>query len=285
MNHIKPIISEITEEIHELAFDPQAYANRFTSTSFEKLDEHIIGLAPGDLIFVASRPGVGKTTFAVNVAVNIAKKYRDKSISIFSLDMSREQLVKRILASEASVTVEQMKAGDIDKDTWKHISDTTELLSELNIYIDDTTYITVGEMKAKLRRIKNLGVVVIDYLQLISFKSKCSDKKVAFSEITRLLKIMARELGVAVILTSQLSRKLEKRQDKRPQLSDLRDDGAIEQDADVILMLYREAMYDADTEFPNRCQCFIEKNRRGETGVFDLSFEREFYKFSNAEFI
>jgi replicative DNA helicase len=276
--HIKPAILEVVKELAEIAHDPQVYASRFTSTSFAELDKRIVGLAHGDLIVVASRPGVGKTTFAVNMAVNIAKKYIDKKVAIFSLEMSQEQLVKRILASEASVTTEQMKAGDIDKDGWKRIYNATDRISNLGIYIDDTTYITVGELKAKLKRMGSIDIAVIDYLQLLSYKG-------SLSKVSRELKDMANELGVTVILTSQLSRKLEKRQDKRPQLSDLRENGSIEQDADVVLMLYRECFYDLDVEFPNHCKCFIEKNRRGETGVFGLDFEGQFYRFNSAEFI
>jgi replicative DNA helicase len=276
--HIKPAILEVIKELSEINNAPQAYAGRFTSTSFAELDKRIIGLARGDLIVAASRPGVGKTTFAVNMAVNIAKKYKDKKVAIFSLEMSKEQLIKRILSSEASVTTERMKAGDIDKDGWKCIVDATDRISNLGIYIDDTTYITIGELKTKLKRMGSIDVVVIDYLQLLSYKG-------SLSKVSMKLKNMAEELGVTVILTTQLSRKLEKRQDKRPQLSDLRENGSIEQDADVVLMLYRECFYDLDVEFPNHCKCFIEKNRRGFTGAFDLDFEGEFYRFSSAEFI
>jgi len=276
--HIKPAILEVVKEISEIHTDPQAYASRFTSTSFVELDKRIIGLASGDLVIVASRPGVGKSSFAVNMAVNIAKKYREKKAVIFSLEMSREQLVKRILASEAGVTIEQMKEGAVSRDGWKRISEAIDQISSLNIYIDDSTNTTVSEIKAKLEHMKNIDIVVIDYLQLLSYKGN-------LSEVSLELKRMAQKLGVAIILVSQLSRKLEKRQDRRPQISDMRENGSIEQDADVILMLYRECFYDPEVEFPNHCQCFIKKNRRGEEGVFDLSFEGEFYRFNSAEFI
>ncbi|MCL2018607.1 MAG: replicative DNA helicase [Oscillospiraceae bacterium] len=282
---IKPTVLEKVKELSEIAADPEAYESRYISTSFERLDRIIFGLSAADLILIAGRPSMGKTTFAINIAVGVAKRYRDKKIAVFSFEMSREQIVERLLASEARVTTDQMRKGDIDRNGWKSIGDAAEFLSSLEIYIDDTPNISVGEMKAKLRRMKGLGVVVIDYLQLMSTNRRDLNRVNEISEITRSLKIMAKELGVTVILASQLSREVERRQDKRPLLSDLRDSGAIEQDADIVMMLYRESFYDKETEFPNKCECIISKNRRGETGKIDLNFEGEFYSFTSAEFI
>ncbi|MCL2077605.1 MAG: replicative DNA helicase [Oscillospiraceae bacterium] len=282
---IKPTVFEKVKELSEIAADPKAHESKYINTSFERLDGLIFGLAPADLILIAGRPSMGKTTFAINMAVGVAKKYRDKKIAVFSFEMSREQLVERLLVSEARVTADRMRKGDIDRNGWKNISEAAEFLSGLEIYIDDTPNISVGEMKAKLRRMNNLGVVVIDYLQLMSTNRKDLNRVNEISEITRSLKIMAKELGIAVILASQLSRAVEGRQDRRPMLSDLRDSGAIEQDADIVLMLYRESFYDKETEFPNKCECIISKNRRGETGKVDLNFEGEFYSFTSAEFI
>jgi len=282
---IKPVILDKIKELSEISADPQAYDGKYISTSFEKLDKTIFGLSPADLILVAGRPGMGKTTFAVNIAVNVARKYCDKKVAVFSFEMSREQVVERILASEARITTDQMRKGEIDRNGWKSISDAAEFLSALEIYIDDTPNISVGEMKAKLRRMKGLGVVFIDYLQLMSSNRRDMNRVNEISEITRSLKIMAKELGVTVILASQLSREVEKRQEKRPVLSDLRDSGSIEQDADIVLMLHRESYYDKETEFPNKCECIIAKNRRGETGIFDLNFEGQYYSFTSAEFI
>jgi replicative DNA helicase len=282
---IRPIVLEKVKELSEIADDPQAYESRYIATSFEMLDKKIFGFAPADLIIVAGRPGTGKTTFAINVAVKVAKKYRGKKVAVFSFEMSRHQLVERILASEARVTTDQMRKGEIDRGGWKNISDATDFLTSLNIYIDDTPNVSVGEMKAKLRRLSGVEVVVIDYLQLMSLNRRDMNRNAEISEITRNLKIMAKELGITVVLASQLSRESAKRQDKRPTLVDLRDSGAIEQDADIVLMLHRESMFNPETEFPNRCECIIEKNRRGETGKFDLNYEGEFYTFTSAEFV
>jgi replicative DNA helicase len=285
---IKPVLLDKIKELSEIAANPDAYDSKYILTSFEKLDKKIFGLAPADLIIVAGRPGMGKTTFAVNIAVGVAKRYRDKKIAVFSFEMSREQLVERVLASEARVTTDQMRKGEIDRSGWKSISDASEFLSTLEIYIDDTPNVSIRDMKAKLRRMKGVSVVVIDYLQLMSIDRKGRgdlNRVNEVSEITRNLKIMAKELGVTIILASQLSRESTKRQDKRPMLSDLRDSGSIEQDADIVIMLHREIAFNPETEFPNRCECILEKNRRGETGRFDLNFEGEYYSFTSAEFI
>ncbi|MDR2558961.1 MAG: replicative DNA helicase [Oscillospiraceae bacterium] len=283
---IKPTVTEKVNEISVIAANPDAYYKKYTSTSFERLDKLIFGLAPADLIVIAGRPGMGKTTFAVNIAVNVAKKYRDKKVAVFTFEMSREQLVERILASEARVETDKMIKGEVDHNDWKNISHAVETLSELQIYIDETPNISIANMKAALRRMKNIGVVVIDYLQLMSTGGKHTNRVTEVGEITRNLKIMAKELNIPIILASQLSRDVEKRkEDKRPMASDLRDSGTIEQDADIVIMLYRESFYNKETEFPNKCECIVVKNRRGETGTFDLNFDGKYYSFTSAEFI
>jgi replicative DNA helicase len=286
---IKPVLLEKLKELSEIEKDPVAYNSRYVSTSYKKLDDLIHGFSPADLIIVAGRPGSGKTTFAVNVAVNIAKKYRDKKIAVFSFEMQRTELVERILVSEARVTTNQMRNGKIGVGGWKNISSATDFLSNLGIYIDDTPDVSIAEMKAKLRRMKGeVSVVFIDYLQLMSLNRKDLNRVYEIQTITQSLKKMAKELGITVILASQLSREVEKRQEKHPDknklplLSDLKDSGAIEQDADIVIMLNRASK---DSEFPNKCECVVAKNRRGETGVFDLNFEGEYYSFTSADFI
>lgn len=281
---IKPIVIEKIKQLSELAANPDKNAVTGLSTGFLELDRYVFGLNKSDLILVAGRPGMGKTTFALNIALNTAKRYRDKKIAIFSLEMSREQLVGRIISAEAKVTPEQMKTGNIGRVDWKNISESAELLTQLEVYIDDTASISIGEMKAKLRRMKNLGLVVIDYLQLMSTGRRDGNRVSEISEITRNLKIMAKELDIPVILASQLSRGPESRTDKRPMLSDLRESGSIEQDADIVAFLYRNSYYNKEDEHPNSCECIIAKNRHGETATIGLNFEGHFSRFTTAEY-
>ncbi len=255
------------------------------STLYKELDKRIFGLNRSDLIILAARPGMGKTSFAMNIATNVGKKYNDTAIAVFSLEMSKEQIVSRMISSEASLTSESMKTGDIPAEKWKDIGRAAEVLSRLNIYIDDTPGITVAAIKSKLRRMKNLGLVVIDYLQLMSStKNYNGNRVVEISDITRNLKIMAKELNVPVITLSQLARGPEQRPDKRPMLSDLRESGSIEQDADIVMFLYRNAYYDKTDPNVNACECIVAKNRHGETGTVPLGWDGEFTRFTNAEF-
>ena len=256
------------------------------STLYKELDKRIYGLNRSDLIILAARPGMGKTSFAMNIATNVGKKYQDTAIAVFSLEMSKEQIVSRMISSEASLTSEAMKTGVIPDEKWKDIGRAAEVLSRLNIYIDDTPGITVAGIKAKLRRMKNLGLVVIDYLQLMSStKNYNGNRVVEISDITRNLKIMAKELNVPVITLSQLARGPEQRPDKRPLLSDLRESGAIEQDADIVMFLYRNAYYDKTDPNVNACECIVAKNRHGEPGTVPLGWDGEFTRFTNAEFV
>ena len=256
------------------------------STLYKELDKRIYGLNRSDLIILAARPGMGKTSFAMNIATNVGKKYQDTAIAVFSLEMSKEQIVSRMISSEASLTSEAMKTGVIPDEKWKDIGRAAEVLSRLNIYIDDTPGITVAGIKAKLRRMKNLGLVVIDYLQLrSSTKNYNGNRVVEISDITRNLKIMAKELNVPVITLSQLARGPEQRPDKRPLLSDLRESGSIEQDADIVMFLYRNAYYDKTDPNVNACECIVAKNRHGEPGTVPLGWDGEFTRFTNAEFV
>ena len=287
LTHISGIVLENMNAINELykkARSGNGPSITGLSTLYRELDKRIYGLNRSDLIILAARPGMGKTSFAMNIATNVGKKYPDKSIAVFSLEMSKEQIVNRMISSEASLTSDSMKTGDIPDEKWKDIGRAADVLSRLNI--DDTTGgATVAAMKAKLRRMKNLGLVVIDYLQLMtSNKNYNGNRVVEISEITRNLKIMAKELNVPVITLSQLARGPEQRPDKRPMLSDLRESGSIEQDADIVMFLYRNAYYDKTDPDVNTCECIVAKNRHGETGTVPLGWDGEYTRFTNAEY-
>ncbi len=289
LTHIKGIVHERVNALFDLynaAKDGGKPAISGLQTMFPSLDAKIYGLNRSDLIILAARPGMGKTSFAMNVAVGVAKKQLDKAVAVFSLEMSKEQIVARLLSSEASLSSDQMKTGQIPNEKWTDITQSCEILSKLNIYIDDTPGITVSAMKSKLRRISNLGLVVIDYLQLMSSAKNFNGNRVLeVSEITRNLKIMAKELNVPVITLSQLARGPEQRVDKRPVLSDLRDSGSIEQDADIVLFLYRNAYYDKTDPNVNACECIIAKNRHGETDTIGLHWDGQYTRFSNADYV
>lgn len=251
-------------------------------TGFSGLDAMIAGLNKSDLILVAARPGMGKTSFALNVATNVALKSK-KDVAVFSLEMSNEQLVTRVMSSEARIKSETLKLGNLSGEEWVKLASSADILSKTNMYLDDTAGITVAEMKAKLRRLKNLGLVVIDYLQLMSSGKSSENRVQEISQMTRNLKIMAKELNIPVILLSQLSRAAEQRQGHRPMLSDLRDSGSIEQDADIVLFLYREGYYEEDVENKTLAQVIIAKNRHGSTGEVDVSWIGEYTRFESLE--
>ncbi|MDE6732927.1 MAG: replicative DNA helicase [Oscillospiraceae bacterium] len=254
-------------------------------TGFSDVDKKIYGLNRSDLIILAARPGMGKTSFALNIAVNVAKRYKDKAVCVFSLEMSKEQLVGRIMSSEARIPSEVMHTGQLPRETahedMQRLIKMTEGLRSLNIYIDDTPGTNVPAIKSKLRRIKDLGLVIIDYLQLMNSAGNYNGNRVSeVSEITRSLKIMAKELNVPIIVLSQLSRNSEKREDKHPMMSDLRDSGSIEQDADIVMFLHRNSYYDESDPVRNICECIIAKNRHGETGKVELGWFGEFTTFA-----
>lgn len=288
LTHISGIVFDRVKALNELVKVTAANGGQPVMsglpTGFMELDKRIFGLNRSDLLILAARPGMGKTSFAMNIAVNVGKKYRDKQICVFSLEMSKEQIVSRMINSEALLPSEAMKTGKVAADKWKQIMESADMLSQLPIYIDDTPGCNVSTIKSKLRRMKNLGVVVIDYLQLMTAVSNFHGNRVAeISEITRQLKVLAKEMNVPVIALSQLARGPEQRPDKRPLLSDLRDSGSIEQDADIVMFLYRNAYYDKTDPNQNVCECIVAKNRHGETGTAYLGWQGEFTRFTNVE--
>ncbi len=249
-------------------------------SGFADLDHVITGLSRSDLIIVAARPAMGKSVFALNLAANFARHNKDSEAVIFSLEMSKEQNVTRMLSSESFVELDYLMKGNISGDQWTKLAKGAESLSGMNIYLDDTAGITVPQMKAKLRRLKRPGLVIIDYLQLMNSSRRIENRVNEISEITRQLKLMAKELDIPVITLSQLSRAVESRTDKRPMLSDLRESGSIEQDADIVMFLYRDAYYNKDTPDPTLAECIVAKNRHGETGTVNLRFSGQYQLFT-----
>ena len=256
-------------------------------TGFSDLDYKTAGLHNSDLILVAARPSMGKTTLAVNIAVNAALRAKTP-VAIFSLEMSKEQLVNRVLCSEAMVDNNKVRTGKMEEDDWLKLAGVLGPLSEAEIYIDDTPGISVMEIRAKCRKLKlekNIGLVVIDYLQLVqaSNSRKGGSREQEISEISRSLKILAKEINVPVIAASQLSRGPEQRVDHRPMLSDLRESGAIEQDADIVMFIYRDDYYNEDSEKKNIAEIILAKHRSGSTGTVELLWLGNYTKFANIE--
>ncbi len=285
VNGLVPLADAVTEAYDRLGRisgpDKEKYIG--ARTGFTLLDSITSGLNKSDLIIIAARPGMGKTSFAMNIATNVARR-GDKEVAVFNLEMSKEQLATRIISTEALVSSDILRNGRISPDDWVKLATSCGYLSTLPMFIDDTASMTVQQMKAKLRRMKNLGLVIIDYLQLMESTTKSDSRVIIVSEITRQLKVMAKELNVPVILLSQLSRGVESRNDKRPMLSDLRDSGSIEQDADIVLFLYRDAYYNKESTQQNISECIIAKNRHGETGSVKLIWDGEHTRFSNPDF-
>ena len=252
-------------------------------TGFPHLDSVTGGMNNSDLVILAARPGMGKTSFALNLAMNVANSTK-KQVAIFSLEMSTEQLVTRMLSSKAKVDSYKLRTGRLDPKEWASLAESADLLSQMPIMLSEATGVTVSQMKAQLRRVQNLGMVVIDYLQLMDSPSKSDNRVQIISEITRGLKLMAKELNVPVLLLSQLNRGVESRTDKRPVMSDLRESGSIEQDADIIMFLYNDFYYRREkAERPNITECIISKNRHGETGKIDLVWDAQYTRFSTPE--
>lgn len=255
-------------------------------TGFHILDNHMSGLQNSDLILIAGRPGMGKSSFAVNIAEHVAIN-EQKTVAIFNLEMSKSQLVNRIICSQALVDSKKVRSGDLDMTDWEQISEVVDKVATAPLYIDDTPSITVSEIRAKCRRLKqtkNLSLVVIDYLQLMQSSGRPESRQQEISEISRSLKVLAKELNIPVITLSQLSRASESRSDKRPMLSDLRESGAIEQDADIVMFLYRDDYYNKDTEEKNIAECIISKFRGGETTTLKLGWQGKYTKFLNLDF-
>lgn len=263
---------------------PDGDRYRGIPTGIKGLDTTITGLNKSDLIILAARPGMGKTSFALNIARNAAIEC-DRRVAFFSLEMGKEQLASRMLSTESMVSSTKLRSGDLGDSEWTRLTEGAEILAKGELYFDDTPGITVPEMKAKLRRLQDVELVIIDYLQLMSSAKKIDNRVQEISEITRNLKIMAKELEIPVITLSQLARTSEKRTDHRPMLSDLRDSGSIEQDADIVLFLYRDAYYGEDGEetSQNKSECIIAKNRHGESKSIPLHWQGEFTRFTSEE--
>ncbi|MBU8905780.1 replicative DNA helicase [Desertibacillus haloalkaliphilus] len=255
-------------------------------TGFVDLDGMTAGFQRSDLIIVAARPSVGKTAFALNIAQNVATK-TEENVAIFSLEMGAAQLVQRMLCAEGNIDAQRMRTGGLEPDDWQKLTMAMGSLSRAGIYIDDTPGVKVNEIRAKCRRLKQekgLGMILIDYLQLIQGNSRGGEnRQQEVSEISRSLKALARELDVPVIALSQLSRGVESRQDKRPMMSDIRESGSIEQDADIVAFLYRDDYYDKESENQNIIEIIIAKQRNGPVGTCELAFVKEYNKFVNLD--
>ena len=278
---LRQVLPEVLDRLSEMSESDTHLPG--LSTGLSAVDAKITGLNKSDLLLLAARPGMGKTSFALNIAINVAKNSQ-KTVAVFSLEMSAEQLVTRLLASEALVENGRLKTGSLRETDWQKIADAATIMNRLDIRIDDNPMLTVADMNAKCRRLDNLGLVVIDYLQLMTSAGGKGhggeNRQQVVSDISRMLKIMAKELNVPVICLSQLSRANEKRDDKRPMLSDLRESGAIEQDADIVMFLYRDDYYNEDSDKHNIAECIIAKNRHGETGKVELRWMPEYTVFS-----
>lgn len=292
IRHIRDILQNVYQDIETLSETGGAVSG--AKTGFSALDKMLIQMGKGDLIIVGARPGMGKTSFAMNIATNVAKTSK-KAVAIFSLEMSGEQLVTRILSSEALVDSVKLRTGQLKPEDWDNIAGVISSLSGCDIYIDDTSAITTGEIKSKLRRIKNLGLVVIDYIGLMQSTSNTDNRAQQVGEISRNLKIMAKDLGVPIICCAQLNRGTESRtgEGKKPTLADLRDSGSIEQDADIVLFLYRDEYYkdisgnsgtdNSVQDSANTAEIIIAKNRHGSVGNIKMGWIGQFTKFRTLE--
>ncbi|MEE0808417.1 MAG: replicative DNA helicase [Acutalibacteraceae bacterium] len=290
LTHIKQVIEAETYDRLSKIADPETHDDYVGIPSgIGDLDRMITGLNKSDLIILGARPGMGKTSFALNIARNVAVA-GGKTVCFFSLEMTRDQLAQRMLSSEAGIKSEKLRTGDLDSDEWTRLTQAGENLSKAEIYFDETSSITVQQMKAKLLRMKKVDLVVIDYLGLMHSAKHTDNRVQEISEITRNLKVMAKDLKVPVIACAQLSRGTEvKGKSHRPALSDLRDSGSIEQDADIVLFLYREAYYDGekdaseDMSDKTKSECIVAKNRHGEVGTVQLHWDGQFTRFSSVD--
>lgn len=282
--HIKEILEQRVEEHMELVDNPDKINEHKIMSGYAKLDDYTNGFKPGELIVLAARPAMGKTAFALNLLLNAALKH-GKSVAFFSLEMGSEQIVDRLLSAVSEIHMSRMQKGQLNESDFAELGEAMEKLGETSIFIDDQGGATIPMLKSKLRKIKiergALDMVVIDYLQLMSgAESKFAGNRVQeISEISRGLKVLARELKIPIIALSQLSRNVESRVDKKPQLSDLRESGAIEQDADSVIMLYRDEYYDPDTDRKGTADVLVRKNRNGNVGEVELVFKGEIQKF------
>lgn len=282
-------VSSVVQNVFDTMSEAASSGNKIPglSTGLPDLDRTILGLNKSELILIAARPGMGKTSIALNIALHVGMNL-GKTIAIFSLEMSREQMVTRLLSRAALVPSQNLLTGQLSEQQWKKVADAAQTLSAADIRIDDNPTLTVADMNAQCRRVQKLDLVVIDYLQLMQSAGSGHNwsnesRTQAVSDISRMLKIMAKELNVPVICLSQLSRANESRQDKRPMLSDLRESGAIEQDADVVIGLYRDGYYNKACENPNLAEAIVLKNRKGQTGTVELSWLPEYTTFGSVE--
>lgn len=288
LEHVGTILLKVFDRLTELSEAGSDISG--ISTGLRDLDKFINGLNKSDLMILAARPGMGKTSMALNIALNVAKKYPKKTVAFFSLEMSKQQLVTRLISNESFVDNAKLATGKLSMDEWSKIGIASSALSQTDLRVDDNPSVTVAEMNAKLRRIDDLALVIIDYLQLMTSSGakqtySGENRQQVVSDISRSLKIMAKELNVPIICLSQLSRSNENRGEKqrRPMLSDLRESGAIEQDADEVLFLFREDYYDKDTEKQNVAECIVAKNRHGSTGTVELQWLPQFTTFADRE--
>lgn len=280
---IREVVKESFKQIEE-RFEKKALITGLSS-GFSGLDKLTAGFQPSDLIVIAARPSVGKTALALNIAQNVALR-QNVGVVLFSLEMSKQQIVQRMLCSEARINGMKLRGGFLSDEDWPRLTRAAGLLSESPLYIDDSSGITPFEVKARARRLamdkeKRIGLIVVDYMQLMRGGGRFESREREISEISRSLKALAKELNLPVIALSQLNRSLESRQDKRPQLSDLRESGAIEQDADIISFIYRDEVYHRESEEEGIAEVIIAKQRNGPTGVVKLAFLKDFTRFEN----
>ena len=290
LTSIKDVIEQETYDRLSKIADPETHDDYVGIPSgISDLDRMITGLNKSDLIILGARPGMGKTSMALNIARNVAIN-AGKTVCFFSLEMSRDQLAQRLLSSESGVESQKLRTGELSADEWTMLTRAGENLSKAKLYLDQTSDITVPEMKAKIRRMKKVDLVIIDYLGLMHSARRIDNRVQEISEITRNLKIMAKELGIPIITCSQLSRGTEaKGKSHRPSLADLRDSGSIEQDADIVLFLYRDAYYDGEKgdedelSDVSKSECIVAKNRHGETGIVQLHWDPKHTRFSSVD--
>ena len=255
------------------------------STGFKDLDYRTAGFQPSDLILIAARPSMGKTAFVLNIAEYIAL-HSGVTTAVFSLEMSKDQLVKRLIAMHSKVDSQHIRTGELEADEWLKITESVKAIGESNLVIDDTPGISIAALRSKCRKLKmenSLGIIIIDYLQLMTAGKRTESRQQEISEISRSLKALARELNCPVVALSQLSRSVESRDNKRPMLSDLRESGAIEQDADVVMFIYRDDYYNKDSEKKGVAEIIIGKQRNGPTGTIELAWLSQYTKFANLE--
>lgn len=284
---IVPVV-EIAMETYQSMVENAENPNKLTGleTGFDELNKRCGGFHGGEFILIAGRPGMGKSSFAVNIAEHVAIN-NGKTVAIFNLEMPKEAILKRIFCSQALIDSSKILTGKFDGDDWSRLGKRLDKIAASPLYIDDSSTVTVSEIRAKCHRLKQtkgLAMVVIDYLQLMQGSGRSDSRQQEISEISRSLKVMAKELGVPVVALSQLSRAVEARQDKRPMLSDIRESGSIEQDADIVMFLYRDDYYNPDSEDKNAAEVIIAKHRAGETGMFKLGWQGKYTKFINIDY-